>query len=384
MKQPRNCPGDSRLVGPDGCDGQACLAPKTRPRPVVRLVEVVELQRGVAQEVGEPDRVRVSACEASGLRHRPQLGHQASEARPETAFDVVEHDAGGNAIELNGATGRKPGESLLDLRDQVGAVASQQRAEAQVKPEFSACVADEVQDREAGLVLRTPKSSSELLEEHQCALGRAEKENGVHFGDVHALVEQVHAEHDVDRAVAQVAERGLALVGGCVGRHGDRRQTTTHELVRHEPRVGDADAESQRPHGPRVRKFVLNGLNDQRHSVLVTGVDILQRCDVVPATAPLDVRQVGAVVKAEVLERTEQAPLERVPQPQLHRNSTVEPLKDALAVGALRCCGEAKQNLGFQMIQQASIGRRGGVVELVDDDDVEGVGLNVVEVDLGE
>ena len=89
-------------------------------------------------------------------------------------------------------------------------------------------------------------------------------------------------------------------------------------------------------------------------------------------------RQIGVVVKAEVLERAEQPPLERVPQPQLHRDAAVEPVEDALAVGALRRRGQAEQDLRLQVIQQPSIGRRGGVVELVDDDDVEGVGPNVV------
>ena len=115
---------------------------------------------------------------------------------------------------------------------------------------------------------------------------------------------------------------------------------------------------------------------------LVTGVDVLEREDVVAATRPLHVRQIGAVVKPEILERAQQASLEGIPQPEFDGNAAIEPLEHALTVGALGSCRQPQKDLRAQMLQQAPVRRRRRMVEFVDDHDIERVGLNVVEIDL--
>ena len=88
--------------------------------------------------------------------------------------------------------------------------------------------------------------------------------------------------------------------------------------------------------------------------------------------------------QAEVVERAQQATLERFPEAQLDGNASIKPIKDALAVGAFRRGGQAQQDLRFQMIEQPAVGVCGCVVELVDDDDVEGVGRQIGQIQLGQ
>ena len=144
--------------------------------------------------------------------------------------------------------------------------------------------------------------------------------------------------------------------------------------MRHEPRVRNAHAEAEGAHGERVGDGVLNGLDDERDARLVTGVDLLEREDVVAATRPLHVRQIGAVVQPEVLEGAQQASLEGIPQPEFDGNAAIEPLEHALTVGALRSCRQAQKDLRAQMLQEAPVRRRRRMVEFVDDHDIERVG----------
>ena len=119
-------------------------------------------------------------------------------------------------------------------------------------------------------------------------------------------------------------------------------------------------------------------LEDDRGPRLVAGVDVRQLALVVPATAPADAPQVGAVRDGEVVERAEQVLAQGVPQPQLGGGAPVEELgADVDAVGALGGCGEAEQLARGQVVEEPSVRRRLGVVELVDDHDVVGVGRDV-------
>ncbi len=115
-------------------------------------------------------------------------------------------------VQLHVAAGGEEREALLDLSDDVGAGAAEEGAEAAVVAELLAVVADEVEDGADGLALGLPEPAAELLEEEERALGGAEHEERVDGGDVHALVEEVHAEDDPDVAPLQVPERPLPLV----------------------------------------------------------------------------------------------------------------------------------------------------------------------------
>ena len=65
-------------------------------------------------------------------------------------------------------------------------------------------LADEVEHRQARLVLGPAAATAELLEEDRRALGRPQEEDRVDLGDVDALVEEVHGE---ERPAARPARR---------------------------------------------------------------------------------------------------------------------------------------------------------------------------------
>lgn len=89
--------------------------------------------------------------------------------------------------------------------------------------------------------------------------------------------------------------------------------------------------------------------------------------------------EVGVVSDSEVVERAEQIRLERVPQPQLRGDAAVEEVADVHAVGALGCRGQAQQFSRREVVEDPPVRRRLSVVELVDDDDLEGVRREVLD-----
>ena len=71
--------------------------------------------------------------------------------------------------------------------------------------------------------------------------------------------------------------------------------------------------------------------------------------------------------------------VDRVPQPQLGGDAIVEPVQDRQPVAAFGRGREPEQLDGLEVVEHPLVGRRGGVVELVDDDDVEVIGWQRVE-----
>ena len=63
--------------------------------------------------------------------------------------------------------------------------------------------------------------------------------------------------------------------------------------------------------------------------------------------------------------------IDRVPQPQLGGDAIVEPVQDGQPVASFRRGGQPEQLDGRHVVEDPLVGGRGGVVELVDDHDVE-------------
>ena len=113
---------------------------------------------------------------------------------------------------------------------------------------------------------------------------------------------------------------------------------------------------------------------------VICGQHVGERHHVVArSTAPGDVAKVETVVDAEVGERSKVLLVDRVPEPKLRCDPTVEVTEDVEPVGAFRCRRQAEQLARLQMFEDPRITRRGGVVELVDDDHVEVVSLQRLE-----
>ena len=85
-----------------------------------------------------------------------------------------------------------------------------------------------------------------------------------------------------------------------------------------------------------------------------------------------------------VHERCEILLVDRVPDSQLCRDPTIEVLEDVEAVGALGRRGQPEQLPWLQVVEQRLVARRGGVVELVDDHDVEVAWINSVNAGGGQ
>ncbi len=84
-----------------------------------------------------------------------------------------------------------------------------------------------------------------------------------------------------------------------------------------------------------------------------------------------DAAQVRAVGNAEVVKRTKQALIERLPETHLRRDPVIEPVQDLPAICPLGRRGESDEHLRLQMPKQPPICVGLRVVELVDDNDVE-------------
>ena len=190
-------------------------------------------------------------------------------------------------------------------------------------------------------------------------------------GNVEAFVEEVDREQDVDVAVAQRGQCVAAIGRGGLGGHGQRGDTGFDETLSHVAGVLDADAESQGAHGRNVGHLVVKLLEHDAGAGVVAGVDVAQRCQVVAATSPLHGLEVGSVVDAEVVERAQQVLLECFPQPQLGGDPAAEELADVDTVGAFRSGGQPDQLDRLHVVEQPSVRRGLGVMELVDHHDVE-------------
>ena len=68
-------------------------------------------------------------------------------------------------IQLNRTAGRQARKTFLDLSNDVGAVASEQRPEPQVETEPAVRAADEVEHGQAVFALCAPQAATELLQE---------------------------------------------------------------------------------------------------------------------------------------------------------------------------------------------------------------------------
>ena len=107
------------------------------------------------------------------------------------------------------------------------------------------------------------------------------------------------------------------------------------ELPRHVARVLLGDAEAERAHRAGIKHDPLDRLQKLGDAKVVVGQQVAELVERVAAAPPRDLAEVGSVRDAEVLERDEEALVDRLPEPQLDGDPLVEPLGDVLAVQAL-------------------------------------------------
>ena len=89
--------------------------------------------------------------------------------------------------------------------------------------------------------------------------------------------------------------------------------------------------------------------------------------------------EICRIVHPEVVERAEESVVEGIPEPRLVRDAVVEPYEHRLAVRTLGRGREPEEELRGEAREEALVARRCRMVELVHNDDVEGVGSDVLD-----
>jgi hypothetical protein len=135
----------------------------------------------------------------------------------------------------------------------------------------------------------------------------------------------------------------------------------------------DANAEAQCPHPVRIHHSGRDLLEDALRPRVLSGVKLLELRQVVSASAPPNVREVGAIVDAEVVEGAKESLVEGLPESQVRGHAPVEPLEHVLPVGPLGSRREPKEHDRLQGLEERVVGGGGGVMEFVDDHHFVGV-----------
>src|SRR5438093_7325991 len=118
---------------------------------------------------------------------------------------------------------------------------------------------------------------------------------------------------------------------------------------------------------------------------VIRGQKVREPLDVVPSTAPpWHLTQIKPVVDAVVHEWREPLLIDRIPKAQLGGNSIVEPVQQREAVASLRRRRETQKFGWLDVLEKRAIGRRGGVMEFIDDDHVEVTGFEGSEAGRSE
>ena len=133
-------------------------------------------------------------------------------------------------------------------------------------------------------------------------------------------------------------------------------------------------AEAEGAHLAGVEHDPLDRFEQLCDAEVVAREQVAQLLGGVATAPPGQLAEVRPVSHAEVLERNEEALVDRLPKPQLDRDAMVEPLGDVPTVKPLRRRRQAEQLARPKMVEEpvVAVGRR--VMELVDDDDIERVG----------
>ena len=97
-------------------------------------------------------------------------------------------------------------------------------------------------------------------------------------------------------------------------------------------------------------------------------IDSGQLAFVVAASTPFEGVQIDSVGDTEILERTQQLPINGFRQTDFRRNAVVKVRQYAFAVHTLRSSSQAQQNARLIVGQQFLIGRSCRMVELIHDD----------------
>src|SRR6267143_3587926 len=114
--------------------GKACIPPQARPRPCGVAIKLVQFDCCLGQKL----------CQRHIFANLPKLVDQCSEGATNGGLQIVENQVGGNAIQLNLATGWEVRKAVFDLTNHAGPRGLRQRPIAVVESELPRGLADEI------------------------------------------------------------------------------------------------------------------------------------------------------------------------------------------------------------------------------------------------
>ena len=97
------------------------------------------------------------------------------------------------------------------------------------------------------------------------------------------------------------------------------------------------------------------------------------------AATPRNVAEVESVVNTVVGEGREELLVDRIPQPKLRSDASIEEAENVESIGALGSRREPEQLARIEVLEDPFVTRRRRMVELVDDNDVEVLWIEAAE-----
>gem|GEM_PF-6114431 len=231
-------------------------------------------------------------------------------------------------------------------------------------------VADEVEDVQVFFAFGFPEAAAQLLQEHDGRFGRAQEEDHVDGGDVHAFVEHVNREDHFYFARLELRDRDVPILGIRAVRvavHCRGGDSSFGEVFGHGFGVLAGAAKAQRPLGAVFEVIFI----DQVESLLVIVVGSGQFFFVIAAPDQAQTGVVGVVIDSVIAERDQHTFVDRFLQGDFVGHVVITELVDVFAVHAFRRGGQAQQKAWFKIRRDPAVLVVDGVVELVDHDVIE-------------
>lgn len=243
------------------------------------------------------------------------------------------------------AAARDGDETSLDLIRQTSVSFIQKGCEFRFKVVFLIGLSNEIEDGKAFFSFRETQSTSELLEENCQGFGRPQEEDGIDGFDVDAFVVKVDDKDEFHLTGDEFLLGGFPVCIGRIARQVHGWHVMVVEIVGHELCMGFGNAEPKAsdivPVGHVTICFFKDPFGSFLRAVLFHGVDVGKLGGVVAASRPADLAEVGRVVDAEILEGTEEFPVDGIGQADFHGNASVKVRQDAFSIHSFRSCRHA-------------------------------------------
>ena len=378
MQQAAHGLAQGSLLRPLGQNGNTRGVQEIGPCVVARI-DVRQFQPGFLEECRKGGSLRDCCGEPAQFTGTRSGG-------PWQAFPQIAQNLGGcHGIQLHVASRGKEWKTLLHLLFSLGSRAAQQCTQAPTEAKLLAMATHEIEHRAYGLVRKASQAASQLLQEKCGAVGGSQKQQGVHTGNVHPFIEQVHGKYNLQLPRFQITQRCFSIEHGRLAGQRQRGYTGCFELRCHELRMRDRYAKTQRTHTCHVADVASRLLDDQPRHNAITSDQVGELLNVVSAApTPTDAGEIGPVADAVVGKRAEPVLIDGVPKPEFRRNAFVKPVQDGFAVTAFGRCRKPQHFPGFEMVDECFVRIRSGVVEFIDDQHIEPIGIQMLEVGNGE